>query len=79
MASAEPESAKETPPPPAAAGGGGVNLFLVDVGLRFLVFAAAVSSVVVTVTSKQTVVNKLRGVPPGIPVQAKFDDSPAFM
>ncbi|KAG7018639.1 hypothetical protein SDJN02_20509, partial [Cucurbita argyrosperma subsp. argyrosperma] len=44
-----------------------------------LLFAAAVSSVVVIVTSKQTVVGKLRGVPPGFPVQAKFDHSPAFI
>ncbi|KAL0548332.1 hypothetical protein IC582_012780 [Cucumis melo] len=80
MASAEPESAKEAPPPPppSTAARGGVNLFLVGVVLRFVVFAAAVSSMVVMVTSKQTVVNKLRGVPPGIPVQAKFDHSPAF-
>ncbi|KGN57070.1 CASP-like protein 1D1 [Cucumis sativus] len=78
MASAEPESAKEAPPPPSTAAPGGMNLFLVGVVLRFVVFAAAVSSVVVMVTSKQTVVNKLRGVPPGFPVEAKFDDSPAF-
>ncbi|XP_022138099.1 CASP-like protein 1D1 [Momordica charantia] len=56
-----------------------VNLFAIDAGLRMVLFAAAVATVVVTVTSKQTVVNKLRGVPPGFPVQAKFDDSPAFI
>ncbi|XP_038906209.1 CASP-like protein 1D1 [Benincasa hispida] len=81
MASAEPESAKAAPPPPppSTAASGGANLFLASVGLRLVVFAAAVSSVVVMVNSKQTVVNKLRGVPPGIPVQAKFDHSPAFI
>lgn len=78
MASAEPETVKDAPPY-AATGGGGGKLIVAGVGLRFMVFAAAVSSVVVMVTSKQTVVNKLRGVPPGFPVQAKFDDSPAFM
>lgn len=75
---ADPETGKEvlpskascddTPPPPKA-----VDLFAVDVALRFLVFAASLTSVLVIVTSKQTV---FQG---PIPFEAKFENSPAFM
>lgn len=76
---ADPETGKEvlppkgasyeaTPPPTKA-----VDLFAVDVALRFLVFAASLTSVLVIVTSKQTV---FQG---PLPLEAKFNHSPAFI
>ncbi|KAI7746358.1 hypothetical protein M8C21_032968 [Ambrosia artemisiifolia] len=51
---------------------------VVDVGLRFLLFAAALVAVIVMVTSKQT---KVITFAPGIsiPLVAKFTQSPAFV
>ncbi|XP_068327470.1 CASP-like protein 1D1 [Pyrus communis] len=63
------EEPEATPPPPPRPD----YLFLVDVALRFLVFAASLTSVLVMVTSKQTV---YRG---PFPVRAKFNHSPAFI
>ncbi|KAE8723390.1 CASP-like protein 1D1 [Hibiscus syriacus] len=56
------------------------NYSLVDVALRILLFAAALSSVVVMVTSKQTEVVPVPGLP-GVmlPFQAKFNHSPALI
>ncbi|XP_050116991.1 CASP-like protein 1D1 [Malus sylvestris] len=62
------EESEATPPPPKPD-----YLFLADVALRFLVFAASLTSVLVMVTSKQTV---FRG---RFPVKAKFNHSPAFI
>jgi len=78
---ADPETGKEvlppkaasyeaTPPPPPRKA---VDLFAVDVALRFLVFAASLTSVLVIVTSKQTV---FQG---PLPLEAKFNHSPAFI
>ncbi|KAM5569079.1 CASP-like protein 1D1 [Rosa sericea] len=75
------ETGKEVPPPKASYGDTpppppppkAVDLFAVDVALRFLVFAASLTSVLVMVTSKQTV---FQG---PIPLKAKFDHSPAFI
>ncbi|KAK9077729.1 hypothetical protein SSX86_006066 [Deinandra increscens subsp. villosa] len=51
---------------------------VVDVCLRFLLFATALAAVIIMVTSKQT---KLIPVAPGysIPFVAKFNQSPAFI
>ncbi|OMO53716.1 hypothetical protein CCACVL1_28408 [Corchorus capsularis] len=73
-------------PPPAAAAPPSkcpFNYTLVDVALRALLFAAAVTSVVVMVTSKQTklVPVAVPGVPNRVPMllPAKFNHSPAFI
>lgn len=74
------ETTKEVPPPPKGEAYGSTPpppkrdyFFVVDVILRFLVFAAALTSVLVIVISKQTV-----HLGPRITV-AKFNHSPAFM
>ncbi|KAI3804637.1 hypothetical protein L1987_26336 [Smallanthus sonchifolius] len=69
---------KPSGPPPENKGSIGPGV--IDVGLRFLLFATALVSVIVMVTSKQT---KLFPVPmvPGlsIAIVAKFNQSPAFI
>ncbi|XP_050373590.1 CASP-like protein 1D1 [Argentina anserina] len=76
---ADPETGKEVPPPKASCEDTlppppkAVNLFAVDVALRFLVFAASLTSVLVIITSKQTVYQG------PVPFEAKFDHSPAFI
>lgn len=74
------ETTKEVPPPPKGEAYGSTPpppkrdyFFVVDVVLRFLVFAAALTSVLVIVISKQTV-----HLGPRITV-AKFNHSPAFI
>ena len=57
-------------PPPSAT----VNCFVLDVTLRVLLFAAALTAVVVVVTSDQTKFI----VPLGF-LEAKFKHSPAFV
>ncbi|KAK8548707.1 hypothetical protein V6N13_054514 [Hibiscus sabdariffa] len=53
---------------------------VVDVALRILVFAATLSSVVVMVTSDQTEVVPVPGSPQvSLPLQAKFNQSPALI
>ncbi|KAE8677623.1 Serine/threonine-protein kinase CDG1 [Hibiscus syriacus] len=53
---------------------------VVDVALRIIVFAAALSSVEVMVTSKQTEVVPVPGLPGvRLPLQAKFNHSPALV
>lgn len=79
MASTDPEYAKEGRPPQAQAQIKSEYLKLhvspsrVDVGLRVLLFAASLTSVVVIVTSKQTIHQGPRS------IEAKFNHSPAFM
>ncbi|KAI3756079.1 hypothetical protein L1987_55892 [Smallanthus sonchifolius] len=72
---------KPSAPPPE--NNGSTGPVVIDVGLRFLLFATALVSVIVMVTSKQT---KLFPVPmlPGLPglsiaIVAKFNQSPAFI
>ena len=56
------------------------NYSLVDIALRFLLFAASLSSVVAMVTSKQTELVPVPGMPTvRVPVPAKFNHSHAFM
>ncbi|KAI3692483.1 hypothetical protein L6452_32299 [Arctium lappa] len=65
--------------PPAYMGTSGVKHHLVvDVVLRVMLFATALVSIIVMVTSKQT---KLIPVAPGlvIPLDAKFNQSPSFI
>ncbi|CAL9130275.1 unnamed protein product [Musa textilis] len=72
-----PESGYVVPsrPPP--------NLFLLDFGLRVLLFASAVSGIVVMVTSKQTELIPVSVAPSSqiffISRDAKFQHSPAFI
>lgn len=79
---AEPE--KEAPPPETKAAEHAPPphdyLVVVDLVLRVVLFAAAVTSVVVMVTSKQTKMVTLP-LPPflTVPRPAKFTHSPAFM
>ncbi|KAK9992357.1 hypothetical protein SO802_027342 [Lithocarpus litseifolius] len=67
----DPEYNKEARPPPPAT----VNYFAFDVSLRVLLFAAAVTAVVVIVTSDQTKFIPMLG----ILRKAKFKHSPAFV
>ncbi|KAG2727221.1 hypothetical protein I3760_01G148400 [Carya illinoinensis] len=73
----DPEHGKEIPPPkpevPAAAPPA-VNCFVLDVGLRVLLFAAALTAVIVMVTSEQTKLIPLLG-----NRKAKFNHSPALI
>ncbi|XP_030548248.1 CASP-like protein 1D1 [Rhodamnia argentea] len=74
----DPEGAKpaaEEPPPPSK----GPNLFTADVVLRGLLFASTVTAIVVLVTSNQTEETSVPGVPFPVPVEAKFNNSPAFV
>ncbi|CAK7333063.1 unnamed protein product [Dovyalis caffra] len=76
----DPEAIKsEALPPPAAPPCRSFNCSYVDVALRVLLFAAAVTAVVVMVTAKQTKVVPLPGSSVTAPVEAKFSDSPAFI
>lgn len=84
MASTETQVAKEAPhppkseathrPPPSAH-----DYSIIDVTLRVLLFAATITSLVVLVTSKQTVQGPTPTLPLPMKFQAKFDDAPAFM
>ncbi|XVF28405.1 hypothetical protein REPUB_Repub15cG0026700 [Reevesia pubescens] len=66
--------------PPVAASKCPSNYSVVDVALRVLLFAASLSSVVVMVTSKQTELLPVPGLPNvRLPLPAKFDHSPAFI
>lgn len=70
------ESGKEvSQPPQPVAPSTATSLFKVDVVLRLLLFAATVTSLVVVVTSKQTIGGPL----PAPKFEVKFDNSPAFM
>ncbi|KAJ8766397.1 hypothetical protein K2173_022456 [Erythroxylum novogranatense] len=53
------------------------NTFVVDVALRVVLFAATLVALVVMITSKQTKVLVVQGF--RVPVDAKFDHSPAFV
>lgn len=55
------------------------NYSSVHVALRFLLFAASVTAVVVMVTAKQTEIVPVPGLPISVPLEAKFSDSPAFL
>ena len=65
----DPEYNKGAPPPSAT-----VNCFVLDVTLRVLLFAAALTAVVVVVTSDQT-----KFIVPFGFLEAKFKHSPAFV
>ncbi|KAJ4823075.1 hypothetical protein Tsubulata_009601 [Turnera subulata] len=67
------EAALPTPP------SGGRDFFGVHVILRVLLFAAAVTSILVGLTSKQTALVPVPGLPIRVPVEAKFSDQPAFI
>lgn len=78
---ADPASGKEIPPPatepeiPAPPATPPANYyFVLDVALRTLLFAAALTAVIVMVTSKQTKLIVGQG-----ERKAKFNHSPAFM
>ncbi|KDP40020.1 hypothetical protein JCGZ_02018 [Jatropha curcas] len=62
------------PPPPKR-----VDYFAVDVALRVLLFAATLTAVVVMSTAKQTEDASVPGLPFRVPVEAKFNHSPAFI
>lgn len=70
---ADPEYGKDAHPPTAPNTSGITIPPTVDVALRFLLFAASLTSVVVMVTSKQT---KHQG---PVALEAKFNHSPALM
>ena len=65
----DPEYNKGAPPPSST-----VNCFVLDVTLRVLLFAAALTAVVVMVTSDQTKFFAPLGIP-----KAKFKHYPAFV
>ncbi|XWS53670.1 hypothetical protein CRYUN_Cryun10bG0020500 [Craigia yunnanensis] len=81
----DPETTKPSASPPkhealAASAKGPFNCSVVDVALRVLLLGAAVSSVVVMVTSKQTELVPVPGLPTvRVPAPAKFNHSPAFI
>ncbi|XP_030975821.1 CASP-like protein 1D1 [Quercus lobata] len=68
----DPEYNKGAPPPPPPSST--VNCFVLDVTLRVLLFAAALTAVVVMVTSDQTKFFAPLGIP-----KAKFKHYPAFV
>ncbi|XP_027121127.1 CASP-like protein 1 [Coffea arabica] len=80
---AKPTLVPEEPPPETkavATESPPINYFpTIDVVLRVLLFAAAVVSVVVTVTSKQTELVAIPFPPFRAPVPAKFNHSPALI
>ncbi|XWS39068.1 hypothetical protein CRYUN_Cryun18bG0018400 [Craigia yunnanensis] len=77
----KPVASPPKPEAPAAAAKCPFNYSVVDVALRVLLLAATVSSVVVMVTSKQTKLVPVPGLPTiaRVPVPAKFNHSPAFI
>lgn len=63
-----------------AAAGRAKRTFYSQVGLRGLLLAATITSVVVMVTSKQTELVPVPTMPTlSVPISAKFNHSPAFM
>ncbi|KAL5541795.1 hypothetical protein UlMin_009505 [Ulmus minor] len=75
MASTAKPDPEYAPPPPKAEPSGllsTVNCSVIDVALRVLLFASTLTSIIVLVTSKQTVRAPL-------PLQAKFQHTPAFI
>ncbi|KAJ4722241.1 CASP-like protein [Melia azedarach] len=74
---AAPPKSEATPPPPPPPVR--ENYFAVDVALRVLLFSATLVSLVVMVSSKQTELVILPGVPIRVRVPAKFNHSPAFI
>lgn len=79
----KPAPAPEEPPPETrslATNAPNTNYFpVIDVVLRFLLFASSLVAVVVMVTSKQTELVAVPGFPFRAPLPAKFNHSPAFM
>ncbi|EXC03135.1 hypothetical protein L484_008467 [Morus notabilis] len=73
------ESGKEAPPPQPVLPSTATSWFKVDVVLRVLLFASTVTSLVVLVTSKQSISGRKFGLPPGSKVQIKFNNSPSFI
>ncbi|KAK3039008.1 hypothetical protein RJ639_027493 [Escallonia herrerae] len=70
----------EAPPPEAPGDVTPKDYFVtVDVVLRVLLFASTLVAVVVMVTSKQTKLVQVPGVPFAVPLPAKFNHSPAFI
>ncbi|KAL5983919.1 hypothetical protein ACLOJK_018017 [Asimina triloba] len=66
--------------PPSAAHPPSINLFVIDLALRLLLFASTLTALVVMVTGKQTemvIVSPLNPVP--VSRIAKFNHSPAFI
>ncbi|KAJ4722242.1 CASP-like protein [Melia azedarach] len=64
----------ELPPTPSR-----VNYSPIDATLRFLLFSASVVSVVLMVTSKQSQLVPVPGLPFAVTIPAKFNHSPAFI
>ncbi|KAL6970320.1 hypothetical protein U1Q18_030019 [Sarracenia purpurea var. burkii] len=83
MASPEPEKTAPPPPPPESkvSAPPSDKFVVVDAVLRLLLFASALTAVLVIVTSKQTKVVGRLPFPPFSPVSrsAEFGDSPAFV
>lgn len=75
----EPLPASATPPPPPSSDAGFLDCRKIDVIIRVLLFSATLSALIVMVTSDQTEMTQLPGVPSPAPVSAEFNDSPAFM
>ncbi|XP_058083814.1 CASP-like protein 1D1 [Magnolia sinica] len=74
------DSAKTVPESQPSVHHPSINLFMIDLSLRLLLFASTVTAIVVMVTSKQTemvIVSPLIRVP--VARAAKFNHSPAFI
>lgn len=67
------------PRPPTESRASAAYFALVDVVLRFLLFASALVAVLVMVTSKQTEKVPIPIYPYQAPMSAKFNHSPAFV
>ncbi|XP_059648917.1 CASP-like protein 1 [Cornus florida] len=70
---------REAPPPVSKAPPPTEYFVVVDLVLRFLLFASTLISVVVMVTSKQTKLIPVMGIPFPVLLSAKFNHSPAFI
>ncbi|KAI4372481.1 hypothetical protein MLD38_010705 [Melastoma candidum] len=79
MASAEFQGDALPPPPPPPQPRPRPRPGAAHAGLRIVLFALGLTSVVVMLQSKQTVYVSVPGVPYPVPVQAKWTQSPAFV
>ncbi|KAL1211840.1 CASP-like protein 1D2 [Cardamine amara subsp. amara] len=74
-----PPSTTPPPPPPPSSAAGFLDCRKIDVITRVLLFSATLTALIVMVTSDQTEMTQLPGVPSPAPVTAEFNDSPAFI
>ncbi|XP_010464210.1 PREDICTED: CASP-like protein 1D2 [Camelina sativa] len=67
------------PPPPPSSCASFLGFRKIDVITRVLLFSATLTALIVMVTSDQTEMTQIPGVPSPAPVSAEFKESPAFI